>query len=199
MKEVEYDQNGFMKHMSDLKASLRGTHHIVRASISRCDAEAREEHYQRTGRRALIEHEDTPLKEGMIEDLNLQINQIQTGREAGSKRGIHRRGAYDDKVIDPMYIQKFFQPSNSRSASTLSDDLISKINLALEDLPPQEWKSYVMARGYCARVDEIAGMLGVSIRSVRCYLKRADKKVKAALEGNMLLMGVKWDYAEEME
>lgn len=181
-----------MLHIKDLKASLRDTHQIVRNSINKYDAEAREEHRQRTGRNVMVEHPDTKLKEGMIEDINLQINQLHTGREAGSKRGIHRR--YEENVIDPMYIQKFFQPTNSRSHSTLSDYQLAKIALALEKLPAQEWKCYVMTRGYCANLSETASMLGVSIRTVRKCLKRADKKIQFALEDNMLLWNVEWEY-----
>lgn len=192
---IELDSRGFIKHLSDLKASLRATHRIVSDSKNRCDAQEREEYFRRTGKRVLLEHADTKLKEGMIEDLNLQINQLHTGREAGSKRGIHRK--YEDNVVDPMYIQKFFQPTNSRSHSTLSEHQIYQINEALSYLSPQERTVYVMVRGYCARLEEAAAMLGVTIRSVRSYLKRADKKIKAALDENMFLQGVEWEYGNE--
>lgn len=200
MKEFipELDERGFMKYAADLKKSLKGTHQIVRNSINRCDAEAREEYRLKTGRNVLIEHPDTKAKEGIIEDLNIQINQLGTGRDS-SKRGIHRKNPYDVQSIDPMYIQKFFQPTNSRSHSTLSEHQLFQINLALESLPQSEWKCYVMARGYCANLPEIAGMLGVTIRSVRSYLKRADKKIKAALDENMFLQGVEWEYPDEQE
>jgi RNA polymerase sigma-70 factor (ECF subfamily) len=202
MKEFipELDERGFMKHASDLKASLRETHRIVRNSINQCDAEVKEEYYRKTGRRVEVEHPQKKLKEGIIEDLNEAINQLHTGRERGTKRGIHRKGAYDvDKMVDPMYIQKFFVPTNSRSHSTLSEHQIYQINEALSYLNEQQRTCYVMARGYCANLSEIAGMLGISIRTVRGYLKRADRKIKEALDENIFLQGVHWEYEDEGE
>jgi DNA-binding CsgD family transcriptional regulator len=194
----ELDSRGFIKHAADLKKSLKGTHQIVRNSINRCDAEAREAYFKETGRKVLIEHTDTKLKEGIIEDLNIQINQLATGRDSG-KRGVHRKNPYDAKSIDPMYIQKFFQPTNSRSHSTLSEHQLYQINEALSYLSAQERTCYVMIRGYCVNVNEAAGMLGVTVRSVRSYLKRADKKIKAALDENIFLQGVEWEYESESD
>jgi hypothetical protein len=198
MKDVELDSRGFIKHASDLKSSLKATHQIVRNSINRCDAEAREEYRLRTGRKVQVEHTDTKLKEGIIEDLNIQINQLATGRDSG-KRGVHRKNPYDVQSIDPMYIQKFFQPTNSRSHSTLSEHQLYQINEALSYLSPQEKTCYVMVRGYCANVGEAAAMLGVSIRTVRKCLFRADKKIKVALDENMFLQGVEWEYESESD
>jgi len=194
----ELDEKGFMKYAADLKKSLKGTHQIVRNSINRCDAEAREEYFLKSGKRVELEHPDTKAKEGMIEDLNIQINQLGTGRDSG-KRGIHRKNPYDVQSIDPMYIQKFFQPTNSRSHSTLSEHQLYQIGEALSYLSSQERTCYVMARGYCANLPEIASMLGVTIRSVRSYLKRADKKIKLALDENMFLQGVEWEYEDKEE
>lgn len=194
-KLPELDERGFMKHAADLKGSLRATHRIVRDSINKCDAAAREEYFQRTGRKALVEHADTKAKEGIIEDLNIQINQLHTGREAGSKRGIHRHGAYDlEKTPDPLAFQSYFTPKNSRSPSTLSKHHIFQIQEALGKLSYQEWTSFVMTRGYCTSLSETAGMLGISVSSVRTHLKRADKKIKAALDDNIFLQGVSWEY-----
>jgi RNA polymerase sigma-70 factor (ECF subfamily) len=197
MKDPEYDDKGYLLPHC-LKESLRGTHQIVRNSINRCDAEVREAYFKKTGKHVELEHSDTKLKEGIIEDLNIQINQLHTGREAGSKRGIHRKGAYDvDKAIDPLYVQSYFMPINSRSSYSLTDHHRFQMEEALNTLSEQERTCYVMARGLCASLSQIASALAVTKGTVQVCLRRADNKVNAELRRNMFLQEFEWGREEE--
>jgi hypothetical protein len=157
MKEIEYDQNGFMKHMSDLKASTRATSRIVRESIKRCGED--EKAANKLKRESV--HKDNLLKKGMITDLNLAINQMHSGREAGRKKGVHRRGVYDIDTIDPLYIQMYQQQANSRSLSTLSRYQKMQIEDALSRLSNNERECFVMSAGECWSFGDIANHLDI--------------------------------------
>ena len=190
MKDLDY--KGYMKP-ADLRASLMQTHKIVRNSINVCDAAEREAYFEKTGKRVLIEHPDSKAKEGMIEDLNEAINQLGTGRERGTKRGAHRKGAYDvDKVVDPLYIQSYYSPTHSRSPYSLTEHHRFQLEEAFNTLTGPEHTCYGMARGMGASYSQIANALGVTVSTVRVNLKRADFKVNKELRQNMFLQEFEW-------
>jgi RNA polymerase sigma factor (sigma-70 family) len=198
LKEIEYDDKGFMKHMDDRKASYRATYRMVKESIKKNDAELSDDYYQKTGKRIRQEHKDTKIKEGMITDLNVAINQMHTGREAGSKKGVHRKRAYDiDKIIDPLYIQMYHSPTNSRSSSTLSDYQKWQISDALSRLSEKERECYVMSAGDCLSFADIANHLGISKGTVQTHVERARKKVGKELQQSLFLQEFKWEREDE--
>lgn len=190
------DERGFLLNWSkELKKSYRATARIVKKSIKQCAVESKAAH-----KGIESEHSDESLKKGMLEDLNIAINQMHTGRVFGSKRGIERRNVYDaEEIIDPLYIQEYFEPSHSRSSYSLTTDHKEQIDDALSGLTKQEWTCYVMSRGYCASFGEIASMLGISKGNVHKCVKRAERKVNKALEESMFLREFKWERDKEDE
>lgn len=192
MREIEFSQNGFMKHMSDLKASTRATARIVRDSIKRCDEEEKAANNKREST-----HTDTLLKKGMITDLNLAINQMHSGREAGSKKGVHRKGVYDIDTIDPLVIQMHMRQANSRSSSTLSPYQRWQIEDALSRLSPKEKECYVMHEGQCWSFADIGNELGISKGTVQTHVMRARKKIGKDLQQSLFLQEFEWDREKE--
>ena len=196
MKEPEYNERGFLKYVSDLKPSLRNTYRIVKDSMDKCDAE---ETLKRKGKKT--EHKDSLLKKGIITDLNIQINWIHTGRGPG-KRGAERRGCYDDeedKTVDPIHIQAFAHPTNSRSSSTLTKYQMDQIEDALSTLTPPERQCYVMSVGDCLPWSDIANHLGISKSSVQTNIKRAKKKISRDLHQSLFLQEFSWDREKDSD
>jgi positive control factor len=185
-KEAELDDKGFLVHMSDLKHSYREEYRKVKESIRQADEAETHQYYEETGKCTKQEHPDTSIKEGMLEDLNIAINWMHTGRNPWNKRGVERRGAYEiDNVPDPLAMQAFHADYTSRSSSTLTEDDEKAIRDALDKLSDQERACYVMSRAYCIPFDAIANALAISKGSVQAYVKRAEQKLKQGFQVNL--------------
>jgi RNA polymerase sigma-70 factor (ECF subfamily) len=183
LKEHELDESGYLAHMSDLKASYRETHRVVRASIEKDNAEE-----SALYKGAEAEHRDTVIKRGIIEDLNMAINWMHTGKMPGSKRGADRRSAYQKhKFVDPLIMQAFSNPVNSRSVSTLTSVQLLQIENALGRLSPNERECFVSIHGNCTPMREVASRMCITLGSVQTFVNRAQKKVSEYLEMSLFI------------
>jgi RNA polymerase sigma factor (sigma-70 family) len=181
LKAAELDENGYIAHIQDLKASYRETLRIVRDSKNRCDAELTLEN---NGAESV--HHDSIIKDSIIKDLNLMIDWLHLGRMRGGRRGAERRPAHQMKrCIDPLRMQSYSDNYNSRSASTLTKDQMELLQDALCKLTESERLCYMLSHGQKTPYSEIAALLGVSIRTVRGYIDRGALKVAYYLELNL--------------
>ncbi|ACT00275.1 RNA polymerase, sigma-24 subunit, ECF subfamily [Paenibacillus sp. JDR-2] len=153
-----------MKEFKDLERAYRATHKRLRAALVK------------TGENG--SHPDENIIRGAISDVNFAIGWMQTGKRPGSKRGIERRGIYaNTKLVDPLTLQSYANPINSRSGSSLTEDEKELLREALDLLSDQERECYVMSHGHGLTHAYIAEVMKLSKSAVASYIKRAHEKV----------------------
>lgn len=195
------DNRGFLINLQDLKKSYRATLRMLTARRREIEeyienetgmsmeqlGEKKHRNVYKQWRVANdgFANELQDLKE-MISDVNFVIEWLHTGKQPGTKRGIERRSVYQNtKLLDPMILANYANPSNSRSGSSLTEDEKIALREVLEILSPQEKECYVMAHGHCIPQQQIARMLKISESSVATYIKRAHEKVSRGWEGTL--------------
>ena len=73
---------------------------------------------------------------------------------------------------------------NSEIIDTLvSEELETKLNVALDDLPPQARKIFIMNRFDRLSYNEIATGLNISVNTVKTQMKRTIKKLRVVFDG----------------
>lgn len=140
--------------------------------------------------------EDKKIIRGIISDLEFAIEWMETGRRPGNRRGIERRAAYQrEKLFDPLLMQKYFRSSeptyewddhNKESVITSWDR--ERIEDALSVLTEREREVYLMSRGYCLTLSEIANYLCISSSSVQTMIERAEKKIKKRIKESLFCL-----------
>ncbi|GKU79797.1 sigma factor-like helix-turn-helix DNA-binding protein [Paenibacillus sp. L3-i20] len=197
----ELDDRGFMVHLADLKKDYQNTLKVWQEKRDALRAElqsktkivledlAKKEHKAERNR---LKSEFPALIERINEiseitaDLNFTINFLHTGRLPGSKRGIDRRSIYQRTVlVDPTIMGRYIQPTNSRSASTLTEDEQHKLKEVLDILSPREREVFILAKGQGFPHEYIANMLNMQKGSVDVMVKRAHKKMSAGWQGTL--------------
>lgn len=132
------------------------------------------------------DEKDKQIISGMIGDLEYAIDWMKTSRRPGCKRGIERKGVYQNtKPFDPLLMQKYF-----RSEETIySWDEIPKENIvstsekqriadALSSLTEKEKEIYLMCKGNSLGYAKIAKQLGIKKTTVQTIIKRCERKLK---------------------
>lgn len=204
-KIAELDENGWMKHVHDLKLSHRST--IRDLAVKRRELEAiiesdtkltieqlgekkhRGVYKQWKSSNNRIYAELQQLKE-MISDNNFIVEWMHTGKQPGVKRGIERRSAYQrEKLMDPVRMQSFMSGATAGSPANLNEWQRTQIEDALCRLSPQERACYEMKHGQGFSFRYIASMMGIKASTVENYVVRAQKKVSQDLNQSLFL----WD------
>lgn len=172
----EMDERGFMRHLDDLKKGYRKTlkrlqdrrEQIVEAGLeSECA-------------------DELDLIKGMVSDVNYAIEWLHTGRQPNAKRGIDRRSVYQRTVfMDPAIMERYMRPTNTRSASTLTEDDKHRLEEVLELLSPRERECYEMHYGDGLPHSKIAEILNIPRSNVGEYVKRAHEKVSRGWQGTL--------------
>ncbi|MGM0882533.1 MAG: sigma factor-like helix-turn-helix DNA-binding protein [Bacillota bacterium] len=197
----ELDGRGFMVDLQDLKRSYRTTlrkliarrrkiEEYIEAETGMTMEQLGEKKHRNVYKQWRVTNDGfanelQDLKE-MISDMNFVIEWLHTGRRPGNKRGIDRRSVYQNtKLLDPMVLANYANPSNSRSGSSLTEDEKTALREVLEILSPQERECYVMAHGHGISHKQIARMLKITEGSVATYIKRAHEKVSKGWQGTL--------------
>lgn len=181
-KEAEKDTRGYLKHMRDLKLEYRQTYWQLRRAYKKIS------NLHVDGEGNLYEHPDVKTIRGMISDVNYVIEWLHTARRPGNRRGIERRAGYQrEKLMDPIKMQAFLQPSAAGSPASLSDYDRERLEMALCMLSPRERECYEMAHGQGFSYSYIANMLGISKGAVEEYINRAQQKISDELRNNLFL------------
>jgi RNA polymerase sigma-70 factor (ECF subfamily) len=183
----EMDERGFMRHLDDLKKGYRKTLSRLQARRKEIANDVGNETSGELWRAIDNENEvELDLIKGMISDVNYAIEWLHTGRQPNAKRGIDRRSVYQRTVyMDPAKMQHYMRPTNSRSASTLTEDERDRLRDVLSILSERERECYELHYGYGFTYDEVAVMLKISKGSVEEYVKRAHAKVSAGWQGTL--------------
>jgi len=142
--------------------------------------------------------EDKKTISGMISDLEYAIEWMKTGRRPGNKRGIERRAAYQrERPFDPILMQRYFRSMDDNEyewdkhqqehAITSWDR--ERIDDALSVLTEREKEIYLMSRGYCLSLGQIARFLDIKKTTVQNYIIRAEKKIGSRIQVSLFSVG----------
>ena len=134
----------------------------------------------------------------MISDLEYAIEWMKTGRRPGNKRGIERRAAYQrERPFDPILMQRYFRSMDDNEyewdkhqqehAITSWDR--ERIDDALSVLTEREKEIYLMSRGYCLSLGQIARFLDIKKTTVQNYIIRAEKKIGSRIQVSLFSVG----------
>lgn len=123
--------------------------------------------------------EERSLLAEMIGDLEFVIEWLSTGRQPEARRGIDRRSVYQlTQVWDPEWFKEFVAPvaATSEYELTLSDEF--SLDDAMTGLSERERQCFVLRVGFDYSPQQIAEELGITRRSVRTHLERAEQKIE---------------------
>ncbi|PEB56229.1 RNA polymerase subunit sigma-24 [Bacillus pseudomycoides] len=142
-----------------------------------------------------IEADEKVIKR-MISDIKYALEWMRTAKQPELRRPIERRAAYqNEKPVDPLLMQKYF-----RSTETLyewddkpKESVIShwdriKLEDALSTLTEREKEIYMMSKGNCYSMEEIAKRLKVTKSTVQTTIERADEKIKIQINESLFCM-----------
>lgn len=202
---AELDENGWLKHVHDLKLSYRATlrglaerrrelEFIIERdtgmTMEQLDEKKHGKLYKswKSSNNGL--HAELQGLKEAISDVNFAITWMHTGKQPGVKRGIERRSAYQrEKLMDPVRMQAFVSGSTSGSPSNLNEWQRTQIEDALCRLSGQERACYEMKHGQGFSYKYIASLMVIKASTVENYVIRAQKKVSQDLQQSLFL----WD------
>lgn len=78
----------------------------------------------------------------------------------------------------------------SAEEGVIGKEIEKIIEAAIQKLPPQQKKVYLLSRKFSKRQEEIAGELDISIYTVKEYMKLAQRSIRRHLEKEMELISV---------
>lgn len=195
------DERGFMRHLDDLKQSYKETlkdwrkrREAVREQIQARTTvpldELKKKKFREERHRLREELPElyVQLREigEIIGSLEYVIEWLEKGKNPNLSRGIERRSVYQRTVfMDPSIMERYMRPTNSRSASTLTEEQRDKLRDVLEILSPRERECYEMHFGDGLPHSKIAELLNIPRANVGEYVKRAHEKVSRGWQGTL--------------
>ncbi|MGD6871211.1 sigma-70 family RNA polymerase sigma factor [Sutcliffiella horikoshii] len=131
------------------------------------------------------DEKDKQIISGMIRDLEFAITWMKTSKRPGSKRGIERRGVYQNtKLLDPLMMQKYFRSEETcycwdeaPKEHVISTGDKQRIEDALSLLTEKEKEIYLMCKGHSLGYAKIAKQLGIKKTTVQTIIKRCERKL----------------------
>lgn len=197
----QLDDNGYLLHMEDLLHSYINTKKMlltqkkklkqqIEQSVGMGIKDLRSRKNAKFFEKWLEENELLWKRYGStsssITGVDYIIKWLQIGKEPGSIRGIEKRSIYQRTVlVDPSLIERYINPINSRSASTLTEEKKEMLRDALAALSDREREVFILSKGEMFTHEQIAMMLNISKGAVDQMVSRAHKKISEGWQGSL--------------
>lgn len=149
---------------------------------------------QRNMRDSLDEDATLRIVNSMIDSLEYTIEYLELGHEPEPRRAIHRRANYQLEIttgnVEELR-QWFFNEHGTAyeyeesGGFEISEWDKFKIDDAMSTLSEQERTTFLLKNRDCYSLSQIADKMDVSIRTVRSYLNRAEKKIDEQLNSSL--------------
>lgn len=170
----------WLSDMQELKESYRMTRWNLKRALNRLVEKVDAEE----------EHPDIKTIRGMMTDVIEVIRWLHTGRQPGNRRGVERLAGYQRWVLlDPLKMQAFLQPSAAGSYVRLTDYERFQLEQSLSLLSDRERACYTMVHGQAYSLAKAAEVLGISKGAVDTYIQRAQAKISADMQTELVIMG----------
>lgn len=171
-----------VRHWSKVTA---GRWHVEDLGKATAESYARTIEQLKEARKMITDKADRTLLDGMISNCEYVEEWLETGRRPGNKRGVERLAAYQREIPTDL-IEKYMQPVEylPRGKSTrykYSNDEVAFMYYMLSMLTDREAECYTMHIGGQYSMRDIADLLDLDVSTIHETMKRAERKIKAAV------------------
>ncbi len=124
----------------------------------------------------------------IIDSLTYSIQYLETGREPGTRRGVHRRSREQREVLmDPQSYQFIrIAVTKKQAENRVSEADKERLEDTLSILTQREREAFMLVRGRGLSFEKAASLLEIKKTTVQTLVERAEQKVQESKNSNTL-------------